>query len=267
MFQKTGSNYGVNEVLLASVLGSVVFSLFAAQPLVIVGVTGTLASRTRRRQILTVFDRPNYRLQLVCAGQLRQDSSACLTDQPLQYRVRHHEGNRGQLHWLYGLDRHVSETEPLPPSLKCTLTCSVQMVPHPALDPRRHKLMQLAALGDALPLRHLRLLRRLHLPAKGHPGARAPRQRERLLPVHPGGPASLHGRLRVRPAGDQQPLPAPGARIPQGLRHAADARLLHGLRVLWTHARGRAGEAADGRCVRAHEWEGLAGQLLGPECW
>ena len=40
MFQKTGSNYGVNEVLLASVLGSVVFSLFAAQPLVIVGVTG-----------------------------------------------------------------------------------------------------------------------------------------------------------------------------------------------------------------------------------
>lgn len=41
MFQKTGSNYGVNEVLLASVLGSVVFSLFAAQPLVIVGVTGS----------------------------------------------------------------------------------------------------------------------------------------------------------------------------------------------------------------------------------
>lgn len=40
MFSKTGSNYGVNEVLLASVLGSVVFSIFAAQPLVIVGVTG-----------------------------------------------------------------------------------------------------------------------------------------------------------------------------------------------------------------------------------
>jgi hypothetical protein len=44
MFQKTGSNYGVNEVLLSSVLGSVVFSLFAAQPLVIVGVTGNLTS-------------------------------------------------------------------------------------------------------------------------------------------------------------------------------------------------------------------------------
>ena len=44
MFQKTGSNYGVNEVLLSSVLGAVIFSLFAAQPLVIVGVTGKFAS-------------------------------------------------------------------------------------------------------------------------------------------------------------------------------------------------------------------------------
>lgn len=41
MFSKTGSNYGVNEVLLASVLGSLVFAVFAAQPLVIVGVTGS----------------------------------------------------------------------------------------------------------------------------------------------------------------------------------------------------------------------------------
>lgn len=40
MFDKTDQSYGVNEVLLASVLGAVVFSLFAAQPLVIVGVTG-----------------------------------------------------------------------------------------------------------------------------------------------------------------------------------------------------------------------------------
>ncbi|KAB8071112.1 HCO3 transporter family-domain-containing protein [Aspergillus leporis] len=42
MFEKTHHNYGVNEVLLASVLGAVVFSLFAAQPLVIVGVTGPI---------------------------------------------------------------------------------------------------------------------------------------------------------------------------------------------------------------------------------
>jgi hypothetical protein len=40
MFTNTGSHYGVNEVLLASVLGAVVFSLFSCQPLVIVGVTG-----------------------------------------------------------------------------------------------------------------------------------------------------------------------------------------------------------------------------------
>lgn len=42
MFVKTNNSYGVNEVLLASVLGCVVFSLFAAQPLVIVGVTGPI---------------------------------------------------------------------------------------------------------------------------------------------------------------------------------------------------------------------------------
>ncbi|EEP82646.1 hypothetical protein UREG_07511 [Uncinocarpus reesii 1704] len=42
MFEKTHESYGVNEVLLASVLGAVVFSLFAAQPLVIVGVTGPI---------------------------------------------------------------------------------------------------------------------------------------------------------------------------------------------------------------------------------
>lgn len=33
-------SYGVNEVLLASVLGSVVFAFLAGQPLCIVGVTG-----------------------------------------------------------------------------------------------------------------------------------------------------------------------------------------------------------------------------------
>jgi hypothetical protein len=40
MFEKTHQSYGVNEVLLSSVLGSVVFAMLAAQPLVIVGVTG-----------------------------------------------------------------------------------------------------------------------------------------------------------------------------------------------------------------------------------
>ena len=35
-------SYGINEVLLSSVLGASVFSFFAAQPLVIVGVTGPI---------------------------------------------------------------------------------------------------------------------------------------------------------------------------------------------------------------------------------
>ncbi|KAL2256260.1 hypothetical protein VTK26DRAFT_1923 [Humicola hyalothermophila] len=42
MFHKTDMQYGVNEVLLASVLGAVVFSVLACQPLVIVGVTGPI---------------------------------------------------------------------------------------------------------------------------------------------------------------------------------------------------------------------------------
>ena len=45
MFAKTAMSFGVNEVLLASVLGAVVFSVFAAQPLVIVGITGQHAKR------------------------------------------------------------------------------------------------------------------------------------------------------------------------------------------------------------------------------
>ncbi|EPE05045.1 anion exchange protein 4 [Ophiostoma piceae UAMH 11346] len=42
MFTKTDMHYGVNEVLLSSVLGAVVFSILACQPLVIVGVTGPI---------------------------------------------------------------------------------------------------------------------------------------------------------------------------------------------------------------------------------
>ncbi|EHA51521.1 anion exchange protein 4 [Pyricularia oryzae 70-15] len=42
MFSKTNMQYGVNEVLLASVLGAVVFAVLACQPLVIVGVTGPI---------------------------------------------------------------------------------------------------------------------------------------------------------------------------------------------------------------------------------
>ena len=42
MFVKTSNSYGVNEVLLSSVLGCVVFGIFACQPLVIVGVTGPI---------------------------------------------------------------------------------------------------------------------------------------------------------------------------------------------------------------------------------
>jgi len=42
MFHKTNKQFGVNEVLLSSVLGAVVFFILACQPLVIVGVTGPI---------------------------------------------------------------------------------------------------------------------------------------------------------------------------------------------------------------------------------
>ncbi|CCU76712.1 putative boron transporter 1 [Blumeria hordei DH14] len=42
MFTKTNMSFGVNEVLLSSVLASIIFAIFAAQPLVIVGVTGPI---------------------------------------------------------------------------------------------------------------------------------------------------------------------------------------------------------------------------------
>ena len=62
MFSKTKMSYGVNEVLLASVLGSVVFSLLAAQPLVIVGVTGQY--QLKSLWFHAHSPRSNYSLQL-----------------------------------------------------------------------------------------------------------------------------------------------------------------------------------------------------------
>lgn len=53
MFAKTNQSFGVNEVLLSSVLASVVFSVFAAQPLVIVGVTGKRMRPNSTSRMLT----------------------------------------------------------------------------------------------------------------------------------------------------------------------------------------------------------------------
>lgn len=43
MFDKTKNSYGVNEILLSSAMGGIVFGVFAGQPLCIVGVTGPIA--------------------------------------------------------------------------------------------------------------------------------------------------------------------------------------------------------------------------------
>lgn len=134
MFTSTGSTYGVNEVLLASVLGSVVFAVFACQPLVIVGVTGPI----------TVFNYTVY--DIMKPTGVNYLAFMC---------------------WIGMYVIHARSLAAMPTNTKH------QMVPHPPLDPRDNKLLQLAALRDPLPLRHLRLLRRLHLPPERHPGPRA----------------------------------------------------------------------------------------------
>ena len=65
MFTKTNMSYGVNEVLLASVLGAVVFAILAAQPLVIVGVTGECSARSQKLRFLTP-GRTHHCFQLHC---------------------------------------------------------------------------------------------------------------------------------------------------------------------------------------------------------
>ena len=63
-------SYGVNEVLLSSVLGAVVFAVFSAQPLVIVGVTGRFLRGGGRVKQRADEHRSHYRLQLVCPSSL-----------------------------------------------------------------------------------------------------------------------------------------------------------------------------------------------------
>lgn len=87
MFSKTDMSFGVNEVLLSSVLGSVVFSIFAAQPLVIVGVTGMISFRRAPASEPDSKNRTDYRLQLYC--------------------LRYHHAEGDQLFLFHVLDRLV----------------------------------------------------------------------------------------------------------------------------------------------------------------
>ena len=43
MGDRTGGFYGINEALLSSVFGAIIFSILAAQPLTIVGITGLIS--------------------------------------------------------------------------------------------------------------------------------------------------------------------------------------------------------------------------------
>lgn len=52
---------------------------------------------------------------------------------------------------------------------------------------RHHELLQWLEIRHQVLMRHIRLLRRLHLPAKGHSGPHSPvgSQRRISLPIHP----------------------------------------------------------------------------------
>lgn len=73
-----------------------------------------------------------------------------------KYGLRYHDAYRDQLLGFHDLDW--------------------ALVPGIPLDPRHHQFLQLATLRDAISVRYLRLLRRVHLLAEGRPSARAFRQ-------------------------------------------------------------------------------------------
>lgn len=159
------------------------------------------------------------------------------------HSLRHHGAYGRQLPGLYVLDRPV--------------------VPRHALDPRRHQLVQLAALRHPLSLRHLRLLRRLHLPPEGRPGPHPAGRPRALLPERHGLHAGLLHRLCLRPARRQLAISPPRQGLPQGLRHPADRHLFHRLRAHRQDEAGVPREPAHERRLLPHPGQGLARPLLG----
>ena len=85
------------------------------------------------------------------------------------------------------------------------------MVVDYALDTRHHQRLQCPDLCDSLLLRHLRLLRSLHLSPKRHPGPNPPMgssRRNLRLPEHHGRPAGPNEWMDLWRARKQQSLPA-----------------------------------------------------------
>ena len=131
MFSKTDMSYGVNEVLLASVIGSVVFALAAAQPLVIVGVTGNSKLLLSLGAASADVVRSNHGLQL--------------------HSLRHCRAPGDQLLRLHVLDWHMGYDN--------------------ALDTSNHQFMQCPSICDPILMRHFWVLCGVHLSTERHSGA------------------------------------------------------------------------------------------------
>jgi hypothetical protein len=104
-FTKTHMSFGVNEVLLSSVLGAVVFSLFAAQPLVIVGVTGPITVFNYTVYDIMVPTGTNYFAFMALIGLYVRFFSLSLTNpthlftSPCLFKARSKQQKEMQLTW------------------------------------------------------------------------------------------------------------------------------------------------------------------------
>lgn len=104
------------------------------------------------------------------------------------------------------------------------------MVAGHALDPRHYQCLQCTHLRHAVQLRHFRLLRRLHLPAKGHPSphpSMEPSRGNLRLPLDRDLPTRAYDSLRLRSSWRQQSIPPLCPQIRRRLRHASDHHILH----------------------------------------
>ena len=151
------------------------------------------------------------------------------TDYRLQlYCLRHHHAEGDQLFRFHVLDRLVYYSSPSwrPP----VADLNEKVVAGHALDPRRYQCLQRTHLRHAVQLRHFRLLRRLHLPAKRHPSphpSMEPSRGDLRLPLDRDLATRAYDSLRLRSSWRQQSIPKLYPQIRRRLRHASDHHILH----------------------------------------
>jgi len=135
-----------------------------------------------------------------------------------------------------------------------------------ALDPRHHQRLQCLDLRHSILLWHFWLLRRLHLLAKGHPGADPPmgycRGYGGLSRSH-GGPSGPDDCLCLRCHWWKQFLSTAGKEGDWRLRHTFDDHLLHRLRTHWPYGECECTDLTDQQSFLPNPRSELVHSLLG----